>query len=94
MSLGTCAVFLWICSEAFPLLAASFIPEVINSPEKVGCSFQNYDHREGDVRWSLSFPPNIVLNFFILFYTSLCLAVKVEVRIDGYIRCDCFLSTD
>lgn len=37
--------FLWICSEAFPVLAASFIPEGINSPEKVGCSFQNYNHR-------------------------------------------------
>lgn len=44
MSLGNFAVLLWVCSEAFSLLAASFITEVINSPKKVGCSFQNYDH--------------------------------------------------
>lgn len=87
MSLGNCAVFLWVSSEAFPLLAASFITEVINSPEQVGCSFQNYDHGISERgMWhgpSLFHPTS---SYFILLYTSLCLAVQVEERMDGCIH--------
>lgn len=89
-------VFLWVCSEAFPLLAANFTPEVLNSHEKFWLflpKLRSQYFREQDVSWSVSFPPNVLLYFFILLYTFLCLAVKVEVRMDGYICCDCFLST-
>lgn len=83
MSLGNFAVFLWVSSAGCSLLAASFITEVLNFTQESRLFLSklwSQHFREGDVRWSFSFPPNFLLYFFIFLYTFLCLAVQVEVR--------------